>query len=265
MVSRGLCADVAEAHVLIEQSRVLVSGSIALNAARQVAGDDAISLRESPSEFVSRAGQKLNAALSIFDVAVSGRTVIDAGSATGGFTQCLLSHGACRVLSVDVGYGQLHELLRSDSRVVSLERTNIRSLTREEASKAALPEREPSMVTADLSFTSLRPLVSHLAELAGSDGDLIVLCKPQFEADHDVVSEGQGVIRSEKVRQSAIEGVCGALQAAGTGIMGVVNSPVLGPAGNAEFLIHARVGALRGVEDIDQQIAVSLQKASELR
>jgi 23S rRNA (cytidine1920-2'-O)/16S rRNA (cytidine1409-2'-O)-methyltransferase len=121
------------------------------------------------------------------------------------------------------------------------------------------------MVTADLSFTSLRPLVSHLVELAGSDGDLIVLCKPQFEADHDVVSEGQGVIRSEKVRQSAIEGVCGALQAAGTGIMGVVNSPVLGPAGNAEFLIHARVGALRGSEDIDQQIAASLLKASELR
>ena len=121
------------------------------------------------------------------------------------------------------------------------------------------------MVTADLSFTSLRPLVSHLVELAGSEGELIVLCKPQFEADHDAVSEGQGVIRSEKERQSAIEGVCGALEAARTGIMGVVNSPVLGPAGNAEFLIHARVGMSQNAGDIEEQITASLKKAGELR
>jgi 23S rRNA (cytidine1920-2'-O)/16S rRNA (cytidine1409-2'-O)-methyltransferase len=209
-----------------------------------VAPDEPVTLLGPPQPFVSRGGQKLDAALTRFAVDPRGRQVLDAGASTGGFTDCLLQRGAAHVTAVDVGHGQLDQRLRTDSRVTVLERTNVRSLTPE-----LVREREPSfepcsLITADLSFISLTTVVPALCgPLGRPDADLVLLVKPQFEAGRIVVARGRGVVRDPAVWRSALEGVTSALGVAGTGIMGVMVSPLTGPAGNVEFLVHARAGA----------------------
>jgi 23S rRNA (cytidine1920-2'-O)/16S rRNA (cytidine1409-2'-O)-methyltransferase len=240
LVERGLVGSRQEAAKAIDEGRVLVAGSVAMKASRQVAVDEPIVLRGSGPRFVSRGGAKLEQALETFSIDVTDRLCLDAGSATGGFTDCLLQHGARRVIAVDVGYGQLHERLRADPRVVSLERRNVRELD-----PAALVELTgepalPSLLSADLSFISLRPLVPVLLDLVGDDADLLLLCKPQFEVGKEVASRGHGVVRARQDRASAVVELCGALEASGAAIMGIVHSPLLGPAGNAEFLLHVR-------------------------
>ena len=262
LVDRGLCKSPAEAQEMIEAGRVLVRGSVATNSARQVAPDESVIVHQGPDRFVSRGGHKLQGALDAFSVNVQGRNAVDAGSATGGFTDCLLQAGAARVLSVDVGYGQLHERLSADPRVVSLERHNIRAVTPQMANEA-LGQPAVDLVVADLSFTSLRPLLPVLLSLAGDSGDLILLCKPQFEVDREVASKGKGVIRRPEDRRAALEGVCGSLNESGAAIMGVVTSPLLGPAGNAEFLLHVRPTG-SSAADLDAQIMLAVVGAEAL-
>ena len=247
---------------MIEAGRVMVSGSIATNASRQVAPDEPVVLTEGSARFVSRGGLKLQRALERFSVEVAGRSAVDAGSATGGFTDCLLQAGAARVLSVDVGYGQLHERLRADARVVSLERTNIREVTPELANRS-LGGPRVDLVVADLSFTSLRPLVSVLLSFTDETGDLIVLCKPQFEVAREVAAKGKGVIRRAEDRRIALDLVCGSLSEAGAAIMGVVSSPILGPAGNAEFLLHVRPSGGSAM-NLESQLGEALAEADAL-
>jgi 23S rRNA (cytidine1920-2'-O)/16S rRNA (cytidine1409-2'-O)-methyltransferase len=242
LVDRGLVPSRQAAISAIETGRVLVGGTVADKPARQVAAADPIRLIGEGPRYVSRGGQKLERGLRSFSVAVSEVTAVDAGSATGGFTDCLLQAGAGRVVAVDVGYGQLHERLRSDRRVLSMERTNVRDLDRSAVADLVAPSPPPTLVTADLSFTSLRPLVPVLLDLAGPDGELVVLCKPQFEVGREVAARGRGVVRERSDRREALVGVIGTFEGAGATIMGVVSSPVLGPAGNAEFLLHARRG-----------------------
>ena len=192
--------------------------------------------------FVSRGGDKLAAALDRFPVAVAGATALDAGASTGGFTDCLLQHGAARVVAVDVGYGQLDSRLRADRRVVVMERTNLRALD-PEAVAAASGGRPVDVVTADLSFISLTVVAPVLAgPVVRSGGDLVVLVKPQFEAGRAEVSRGKGVIRDPAVWREALGSVASSLTAAGAAIMGAMRSPVVGPAGNTEFLVHAVAG-----------------------
>jgi len=220
-----------------------VAGSPADKAARLVAPDEAIVVLGPPARFVSRGGEKLDAALNTFSVTVEDRRVLDAGASTGGFTDCLLQRGARHVYAVDVGHGQLDQRLRTDPRVTVLERLNARTLT-----GAVVQQLDPAfepcqLVTADLSFISLTTVVPALVGSIGTDdADLVVLVKPQFEAGRPAVSKGRGVVRDPEVWLAALEKVTSALQAAGTGIMGAMVSPLTGPAGNVEYLLHARKG-----------------------
>ena len=241
---RGLVDNRHEAQVAIAAGLVLVKGTQADKAARQVAPDEPIVLQGPPQPFVSRGGQKLDAALTRFAVAPRGRRALDAGASTGGFTDCLLQRGAAHVYAVDVGHGQLDQRLRTDPRVTVLEKVNVRTLT-PELVRERDPEFEPcSLIVADLSFISLVTVVPALCGPIGDpQADLVLLVKPQFEAGRVVVARGRGVVRDAAVWRSTLEGVTSALGDAGTGIMGAMVSPLTGPAGNVEFLVHARKGA----------------------
>ncbi len=196
-----------------------------------------------PAPFVSRGGQKLDAALTRFGIGVVDRHVLDTGASTGGFTDCLLQRGAAHVYAVDVGHGQLDQKLREDPRVTVLERVNARTLTPEIIREADPTFKPCSLLTADLSFISLRSVVPTLCgPLGRADAELVLLVKPQFEAGRATVDRGKGVVRDPEVWLAALTGVTSALQDAGTGIMGAMVSPLTGPAGNVEFLLHARKG-----------------------
>jgi len=188
-----------------------------------------------PRRFVSRGGLKLEAAIETFGVEVEGRLCLDAGASTGGFSDCLLKRGAGRVFAVDVGHGQLAREIATDPRVVAVEGCNIRNATLESLGAPAAFQ----VVVADLSFISLRLVARKLsAELASSGAQLIVLVKPQFEAGREVVNRGRGVIRDASEWRDALLRVGTAFAAAGSAIIGVMASPILGPAGNAEFFLH---------------------------
>jgi 23S rRNA (cytidine1920-2'-O)/16S rRNA (cytidine1409-2'-O)-methyltransferase len=202
---------------------------------RLVADAEPLVVADDSRRFVSRGGDKLDAALLRFAIDARGTTALDAGASTGGFTDCLLHHGAAHVVAVDVGHGQLDPRLRADRRVTVVERTNIRTV---DPARLGGPF---SVVVADLSFISLTAVVPVLAgPLAASDADLVLLVKPQFEAGREQARRGRGVIRDPTVRRQALERVASALDASGASIIGAMASPVLGPAGNVEFLLHAR-------------------------
>ena len=167
-------------------------------------------------------------------------------------------------MAVDVGYGQLHEHLRIDERVVSLERTNIREIDRARAIALLEPLPPPSIVVADLSFMSARLICARLLEMSGADGDTVILCKPQFEVGRQVAAKGRGVIRQRSDRSQALEGLIGTLTAADAEVRGVISSPILGPAGNAEFLIHARMGAPTASSAVAIMISLALDEAEQL-
>jgi 23S rRNA (cytidine1920-2'-O)/16S rRNA (cytidine1409-2'-O)-methyltransferase len=243
LVTRGCALDLEEARSLIASGRVLVGGAPALHAARGVSSAEPVVVL-SVDRFVGRGGEKLEAALERFAVDPSGRTALDAGSSTGGFTDCLLQHGAAKVLAVDVGRAQLHGTLLQDPRVVSLERTNIRDLEPDEV-RRHLEGQLASIVTVDLSFTSVTTHVRHLVELAMPGADFIVLVKPQFEVDKVTASKGNGVISDPGAWAGALSRCATAMETAGAGIMGAMASPIRGAEGNVEFLLHAVIGRER--------------------
>ena len=220
---------------------MLVSGAPADKPARLVAPGEPIVVLRPPSPYVSRGGLKLAAALVRFGVSVEGCRALDAGASTGGFTDCLLQHGAAQVYAVDVGHGQLDPSLRADPRVCVLERVNVRGLDLATLRAADSTFAPCPVVVADLSFISLRSVVPALCgPVAAPGGDLVLLVKPQFEAGRAAVSRGKGVVRDPAVWREALDGVTSALLGAGTGIMGAMPSPLTGAAGNVEFLLHAR-------------------------
>jgi 23S rRNA (cytidine1920-2'-O)/16S rRNA (cytidine1409-2'-O)-methyltransferase len=203
-----------------------------------VAPHEAVVVHGEEPRFVGRGGDKLAAALDRFAVPVEGARALDAGASTGGFTDCLLQHGASRVVAVDVGYGQLHERLRADPRVEPVERTNVRDL----APGALGPPFD--VVVADLSFISLRTVLGPLLRQAASGAHLVLLVKPQFEAGRDEATRGRGVIRDPVVWRRVLDEVLIALRATGAAIMGAMVSPLTGADGNVEFFVHARAATL---------------------
>lgn len=225
-------ASRTEAQEAIARGRVTIDGAPALKAATQVRPVQDIVLLGPPRPYVSRGGEKLAAALEQFGVDPGGRRCVDAGASTGGFTDCLLKHGAVHVVAVDVGYGQLHHSLRTDGRVTVLERTNARELA-----AGDVPGPSPSLVVADLSFISLTLVLPPLRAVAAPDAEAIVLVKPQFEARPGDVGSG-GVVRDAQVHANAIRRVADAALAVGWRPAGVTASPLRGPAGNVEFLLH---------------------------
>jgi 23S rRNA (cytidine1920-2'-O)/16S rRNA (cytidine1409-2'-O)-methyltransferase len=199
-----------------------------------VAPHEAVVVRGDEPRFVGRGGDKLAAALDRFAVPVDGSRALDAGASTGGFTDCLLQYGARCVVAVDVGYGQLHERLRADPRVESVERTNVRDLVSGDLGPPF------DLVVADLSFISLRTVLAPLLGQAVPGAHIVLLVKPQFEAGRDEASRGRGVIRDPEVWRRVLDEVMIALQASGAAIMGAMVSPLTGADGNVEFLVHAR-------------------------
>jgi 23S rRNA (cytidine1920-2'-O)/16S rRNA (cytidine1409-2'-O)-methyltransferase len=222
---------------MIELHRVLVNGAIAEKPSRLVDVGDAVVLSGEPPRFVSRGGDKLDAALDAFGIDVRGLDVLDAGASTGGFTDCLLQRGATRVVALDVGHGQLHPRIRADERVTVVERFNVRSLTARHLAFL------PSMVVADLSFISLTKVIPVLAGVVVPGGRLVLLVKPQFEAGRAEVSRGQGVITDPAIHDRVRSEIDEALRSAGCTVDGWCDSPIAGGDGNREFLVHATAAA----------------------
>jgi 23S rRNA (cytidine1920-2'-O)/16S rRNA (cytidine1409-2'-O)-methyltransferase len=238
LVRRGLARSREQAASLVTARRVLVAGQAAAKPATQVAAGDPITITEPAGpEYASRGGQKLAGALAAFsELRVVGRRCLDAGASAGGFTDVLLRAGASHVVAVDVGYGQLAWALRTDERVTVLDRVNVRQLRPEQVAPA------PDLVTADLSFISLRLVLSALVGCAQADADFLLLVKPQFEVGKDRVGPG-GVVRDPELRRGAVAGVAVAADAHGLGVAGVVASPLPGPSGNVEYFLWLRRGA----------------------
>lgn len=232
LVRRRLARSRDHARELIESGAVSIRGTVAAKPATQVDEADPIVVREGEADdgYVSRGAHKLIGALAAFpQVDVRGRDCLDAGASTGGFSQVLLERGAARVLAVDVGYGQLAWSVRTDPRVVVMERTNVRNLA-----VGDVPFR-PSLVVADLSFIPLELVLPALAAVAVEEADLLLMVKPQFEVGRHAV--GDGVVRDAALRRSAVLGVADAALALGLVVRGVAASPLPGPSGNVEYFL----------------------------
>lgn len=230
LVLDGLAESRAKAQALVMAGGVLVDGAVVDKPGTRVKPDAVVSLRGPASRFVSRGGDKLAGALDDLAIDPSGRSCLDVGASTGGFTDCLLQRGARRVVAVDVGHGQLHEKLRADPRVVVVERANARHL---EAS--ALAGERPELLVVDVSFISLRLVLPRLAELAPG-ADWLLLVKPQFEVGREQVGAG-GVVRDEGLRRGAADAVRAAAEALGWRFRGQVESQIAGPKGNREIFL----------------------------
>jgi 23S rRNA (cytidine1920-2'-O)/16S rRNA (cytidine1409-2'-O)-methyltransferase len=233
-----------QAAAAVAAHRVLVAGAAATKVSRMVSVADPLVVLGPGPRFVSRGGEKLDAALDRFTVAVEGRRAVDAGASTGGFVDCLRQRGAAQVVAIDVGRGQLDARLRADPRVVLHEGLNVRSVD-----PTLFGDAGPAdLLTADLSFISLRTVAPVLSGLVRAGGDLVVLVKPQFEAGRADASRHKGVIKDPAVWRRTLLEVASALESAGTGIMGAMASPIRGSAGNVEFFLHAVVGAAPGAD-----------------
>lgn len=233
---RGLVASRDRARVEIDAGRVTVSGAPATKAARLVSAAEPIVVSGPRPRFVSRGGDKLDAALDRFAIDVRDRRCLDAGASTGGFTDCLLQRGAREVVAVDVGYGQLHERLRDDPRVRNVERTNVRDVD------ADALGRPFDVVVADLSFISLDKVLDAIVAVSAVDAVVVALVKPQFEAGRSEAARGRGVITDPRIWERVLREVITAVQARGAVIMGCMVSPLKGAEGNVEFLLAARLG-----------------------
>jgi 23S rRNA (cytidine1920-2'-O)/16S rRNA (cytidine1409-2'-O)-methyltransferase len=233
MVQLQLAGSRERARALILAGRVIVDDQTIDKVGTQVDTAASIRLRGEDIPYVSRGGLKLAQALECFDIVISGRIAIDVGASTGGFTDCLLQNGAVKVFAVDVGYGQLAWKLRDDDRVVNLERTNIRHLTADQL------DSTPDLAVIDASFISLEKVLPATLSLLSSCSDIVALIKPQFEVGKGQVGKG-GVVRDPRQHAQVVEKIKLVADQLGCQVVEVCESPVLGPKGNREFLIHLR-------------------------
>lgn len=276
LVQRGFAESRAKAQAILMAGKVRVDGHVESKAGTAVEVTSSLEVERGP-QFVSRGGEKLNAALQAFEIAVGGRTCADVGASTGGFTDCLLQRGAAKVYAVDVGKGTLHWKLRNDPRVVVMEETNARFVE-------SLPEKV-ALIAIDASFISLRlllpvcrewltPLPSGFVETESAEGqgglrherraDVIALVKPQFEAGRKDVSRGDGVIRDAGIHKQVLTDVLHFAQAIGFAVCGLIRSPLLGPKGNAEFLVWLELPARSAdIEGLIENALASAAKAAK--
>jgi 23S rRNA (cytidine1920-2'-O)/16S rRNA (cytidine1409-2'-O)-methyltransferase len=230
LVDRGLAPSRQRARALIMAGKILVNKLPAAKAGTLISESDSVELKGADIPYVSRGGLKLEGALNELSLDISGRICLDVGASTGGFTDCLLQNGALRVYAVDVGYGQMAWKLRQDSRVVTIERTNIRHMPLE-----IIPEAI-DIATIDASFISLKIVVPAVTAFLKKEGYILALIKPQFEVGKDQVGKG-GVVRDPKLHARVIEDLCSFFAGTGLRCKKVVPSPLLGPKGNREFFI----------------------------
>ena len=233
LVTRGLTESRAKARAAIEAGGVTVDGAPAKSASQAVSHDAEIGYAAA-HRWVGRGALKLEHALDLWPVAVEGRTVLDVGASTGGFTEVCLDRGAARVFAVDVGFGQMHPKVAADPRVVNLERTDARDLT-----TANIPEA-PSLIVCDVSFIGLSKVLLTALDLATPDADLITLVKPQFEGAGPQDAGKKGVVKDPAAHAAAVEGARSWLELVGWTVQETTESPITGGDGNIEFLMWAR-------------------------
>jgi len=231
LVDRGLVQSRERARALILAGKVVVDDHAVSKAGTPIYTDAVIRLKGEDIPYVSRGGVKLAAALDAFGINVEGIVAIDVGASTGGFTDCLIQRGALKVYAVDVGYGQLAWKLREDPRVINIERTNIRDL-----STSTLSER-PSLAVIDASFISLEKVLPPTLSLLSDEAVVVALIKPQFEVGRGEVGKG-GVVRDERKHEEVVSRIRDFAISSGCDVRGTVESPILGPKGNREFLIY---------------------------
>ena len=243
LVERGLFESRAKARAAIEAGLVVADGVRVANASDALAPSGRVEARAA-HPWVSRGGVKLAHALECFGFHPAGRLCLDVGASTGGFTQVLLARGAALVIAVDVGHGQLHASVASDARVVSLEKTDARTLTREvlegAARRADIDANAPIFIGCDVSFIGLEKILPPVLALATSGSELVALIKPQFEAG--VGRRKQGVVKDTAVHERICRSVSDLVTSLGWNVLGIEASPILGGEGNREFLIGARRG-----------------------
>ena len=231
LFQKGLTESRERARTEIMSGRVFVNGQRADKPGTFVDENSQLELRGAALEFVSRGGLKLKKALTYFGVNPEGKTCLDCGASTGGFTDCLLKGGASKVYAVDVGYGQLAWTIRNDPRVIPMERTNIRHVTREQ-----IPD-PIDLAVIDVSFISLKIVLPAVKNLLKSEGEIICLIKPQFEAGRDKVGK-KGVVREKSVHRQVLESFIENALENGFAVKGMTFSPIKGPEGNIEYLAH---------------------------
>lgn len=241
LVEKGLAESRSSAQRMIMAGTVRINGQVVLKAAGNVINGDEVTV-DQPPRFVSRGGEKLQGALAAFGKEnLEGLTCVDVGASTGGFTDCLLQHGAKRIFAVDVGYGILHWKLRQDTRVVVMEKTNARFIKE-------FPEKI-DLVTIDASFISLRTLLPVVKTwFKGMPGEVIALIKPQFEAGKKDAARGEGVIRDPEIHKRILEEILKFVVAQDFSVQGLIRSPLTGPKGNIEFLIHLKTDSVSNQE-----------------
>ena len=242
LVQRGLVDSADAARVLIDEGVVLANGSVVLTHSRQVAPSDEL-LVKVVDQFVSRGGIKLDAALTAFNIDVSDQRALDAGSSTGGFTDCLLQRGVAEVVAIDVGKSLMHERVATNPRVVAIDAFNVRQLEDDVLDLPVSLRNEFDLVVADLSFISLKSVSRALTARLSQSGSLVVLVKPQFEATKLEVDKSQGVIADQAIRDRVIGEVNESFADQGWAVHGCIESPIHGAEGNVEYLVWYRFKA----------------------
>jgi 23S rRNA (cytidine1920-2'-O)/16S rRNA (cytidine1409-2'-O)-methyltransferase len=232
LVERGLVESRERGHALILAGQVLVQGQKQDKAGALVPEDAELRILGEVLPYVSRGGLKLEGALQGFKIPVEGKTALDVGASTGGFTDCLLQHGANKVYAVDVGYGQLAWKIRQDPRVIVIERVNIRDIA-----SSLIPELI-DIVVIDVSFISLEKVIPSILKFLKPGSEIIALIKPQFEVGREQVGKG-GIVRDEAARSAAVDRVTEFIRGSGFEVKDVIPSPITGQDGNVEFLMYA--------------------------
>ena len=250
LAENGLAKSRSSALAMIMAGEVYIDGTKATKAGQQITGKEKIELRTKALSYVSRGGLKLEKAMKVFPLKLGGLVCMDIGASTGGFTDCMLKSGAKKVFAVDVGYGQLAWKLRCDERVVNMERTNIRYVT-----KADIGE-EIDFFSVDVSFISLKLVLPVAYDLLKENGSGVCLIKPQFEAGREKVGK-KGVVRDKAVHEEVILNCTEIAKGAGFGVLGLDYSPVKGPEGNIEYLMYVKKGAESENFDIKNLVELS--------
>lgn len=254
LVSRGLAESREKAKAIIMSGNVYVDGQKEDKAGSNFPAEAVIEVRGNTLKYVSRGGLKLEKAMENFDVTLAGKICMDVGSSTGGFTDCMLQNGAVKVYAVDVGHGQLAWKLRNDERVVCMEKTNIRYVTPEDVADKI------NFSSIDVSFISLTKVLGTVKELLADDGQIVCLIKPQFEAGREKVGK-HGVVRDSAVHLEVIEKVIDFAISIGFEVLNLEFSPVKGPEGNIEYLLHLQKHTEGSYTDVPFEAAQVVEKA----
>lgn len=258
LIEQGFYESREKAKAAIMAGLVFVDTELVDKAGTKVPRESAITVKGALHPYVSRGGLKLEKAIRYFDIAMQGKTMLDIGASTGGFTDCALQNGATMVYAVDVGYNQLDWSLRNDSRVRVLERTNFRYVTKE-----TLEGKEPDIATIDVSFISLKLILPPLLTLLKQGGETIALIKPQFEAGRDKVGKS-GVVRELSTHIEVLSSVLGFAQEIGLSLQGLTYSPITGGEGNIEFLAYWRFDK-EGIHTMEELTRLASTTAAEAR